>query len=534
MRSLSRALLALPLCLALTACGGEEETPVTPTLGLEGPSSIRVIPGSAGSLDFVLQRNETATGEVSFDVAGLPEGVSATFEPAVLSGTSVATTLHLQAGRDVTRGGFLVTVQATGPESLLAERQFALDIRGLNIEGRVHSRIHGLPPDPVQIRVGTQITMSAPDGTFNIQDVAIPYDLELDAPEIRQRFLGLTTPTPAVSALLVTPARVDSAKDATIEGTIAPAPIAGERVTVCASGPPEVLLPACRTLEGGATAFVLNLKLLGVESSEVRVVARRTVSQESTVMGFNGFAEQTVTIAAERTSVAALNLTSASSTAVPLALTDHDYDTGSFSTWTQFGGHLVHQPLDPIEPVAHVPENGLTFIAASGEMDDHIANAFVLQAVNGALDAPLELPRPLKLFGPAEGEAVSPGMTLGVEDPGPGINSFLLQHESPYRIVLVHTTGDRVTLADFGEAELAETYTWVAYHDDVTDDLDAMVEQGSSLSRIIALESQVVPQFTEGRAALSFSMGGPLGAGSGAAGLAAPVARPGLLPALER
>src|SRR5690606_20320591 len=192
-------------------------------------------------LDFVLQRNETATGEVSFDVTGLPEGVSATFEPAVLSGTSVATTLHLQALRDVERGGFLVTVQATGPESLLAERQFALDIRGLTVEGRVQSSIPGLPPAPMQVRVGTQTTLSAPDGTFTVQDVAIPYDLELDTPEIRQRFLGLTTPAPNVSALTVPPAGLDAAKNATIEGTVSPAPVAGERITVCASGPPAAL-----------------------------------------------------------------------------------------------------------------------------------------------------------------------------------------------------------------------------------------------------------------------------------------------------
>src|SRR5690606_38217204 len=129
-------------------------------------------------------------------------------------------------------------------------------------------------------------------------------------------------------------------------------------------------------------------------------------------------------------------------------------------------------------------------------------------------------------------EAVAPGMTLGIEDPAPGINTFLIQHGS--RIALVHTTGDRVTLADFGEAELEETYMWMAYHDDVTDDLDVMVEQGSSLSRIIALQSVALPRVTEGRSAVSISNGIELGISSGAGALSANTPRPGLLPALER
>src|SRR5690606_11033724 len=143
------------------------------------------------------------------------------------------------------------------------------------------------------------------DGTFTVQDVAIPYDLELDTPEIRQRFLGLTTPAPNVSALTVPPAGLAAAKNATIEGTVCPAPVAGERITVCASGPPAALVSGCGTLEAGETAFVLGFRLLGVETSEVRVVARRAVHQEGVLTGFSGYAEQAVAIAGDRTSVAA-------------------------------------------------------------------------------------------------------------------------------------------------------------------------------------------------------------------------------------
>src|SRR5690606_39628410 len=53
-------LLGLPVLILLLACGGP-----APELGLGGPSTAEAIWGSATSLKFTLERNETATGEVT-------------------------------------------------------------------------------------------------------------------------------------------------------------------------------------------------------------------------------------------------------------------------------------------------------------------------------------------------------------------------------------------------------------------------------------------------------------------------------------
>ncbi|HLT30982.1 MAG TPA: hypothetical protein VK013_13155 [Myxococcaceae bacterium] len=533
MHALSRALVAFPLFLALTACGGKE--PIDPELGLDGPSSIRVIPGSAASVDLALQRNETATDEVRLEVDGLPDGVTATFEPAVLPSTSSSTTLHLQAARDVERGGFLVTVRATGTDSLIAERQFALDIRGLSVEGRVHSTVFELPPESLSVRIGTQSVASNPDGTFSFRDVALPYDLEIEGVDFKERFLGLTTPTPNLSALLAPPAGLVDATFALVEGTVSPAPVAGEEIVICASGPLRAWVIDCNTLPVGQTAFALEFRLLGIESAEVTLMARRTVRQESVLTGFNGYAEQTLTIESGRTSVAALNISSASSTAVPLALADDDFDEVDLRSLTSFGANVdFGQSLDADEPVTHVPDNGVSQVMVMGATAGYQAQAMLLLPVHGPLDAPIELPAPLTVHGPEVGEALSPEMLFAVEAPGPGVNSFLLSRAYPTYVRLVHTNSDRIRLRDFGDdVNLEETYTWAGYHDAVLENLDALAEQRSSLSQIIAMEMGEVARLVDRRYAVAYTSGGELPATAGAT-QAAPAPRLRLPPLLDR
>lgn len=190
----SRTVLAVSLILSLAACGGEEPV-VDPEIGLEGPAALLLHPGSSRSVTLSLQRNETATGEVSFEVSDLPKGVTADFSPPTLPVDGQVTTLTLHAEREADRGAFMVIVRAHGA-GLSAERALALEVRGVTVNGQVNSKVPGLPPEPVTVRIGTLSTETDADDAFVLIDVVPPYDFELQSSNSYVRYVGLASVNP--------------------------------------------------------------------------------------------------------------------------------------------------------------------------------------------------------------------------------------------------------------------------------------------------------------------------------------------------
>src|SRR5690606_29755802 len=116
-------------------------------------------------------------------------------------GTEVAARLTLEAAADTENATNVVTVRVTGPEDLVAEHTFALDVRGLTVEGQVQLGVAG---EWVLVQIGDEWTAPDDEGQFTFGDVTVPYDLHVHGPTFSEHYIGLTTPTPQVRYTLST------------------------------------------------------------------------------------------------------------------------------------------------------------------------------------------------------------------------------------------------------------------------------------------------------------------------------------------
>lgn len=92
---------------------------VTAAPGITVATSSATLSGTAGasvSTGVTLTRVGGYTGDVSLSVTGLPNGVTAAFAPATLSGATVASTLTLTMGASTTPGTYALVVSASGPQ----------------------------------------------------------------------------------------------------------------------------------------------------------------------------------------------------------------------------------------------------------------------------------------------------------------------------------------------------------------------------------------------------------------------------------
>ncbi len=82
---------------------------------------LRLLAGNALDVPVTVSRFNDSSGDVTMDAVGLPGGVTATFTPAVLPGTTTATTMHLaaSAGAGTSPLPFPLTIQATPAGALI-------------------------------------------------------------------------------------------------------------------------------------------------------------------------------------------------------------------------------------------------------------------------------------------------------------------------------------------------------------------------------------------------------------------------------
>lgn len=107
--------LLLVAAAVLAGCGGgggEPSLPASIALSLSAPTA-SAAQGASSPVTITLSRSNFA-GDVTLTAEGLPAGVTASFSPATLSGTTAASVVTLSAGLAATPGTTVVTVRASG------------------------------------------------------------------------------------------------------------------------------------------------------------------------------------------------------------------------------------------------------------------------------------------------------------------------------------------------------------------------------------------------------------------------------------
>lgn len=482
--------------------------PLPPELTLHGPDAAIVHPGSATALTFTLERNETAVGEVTFSLTGLPEGLAAHFEPASLTGDASETTLHLEAEREAAVETVSLTLHATGPDALVVTHALSLDIQTLTVTGRVQSQILGLPPEPLQVRLGAEEVLTDEEGTFTFHDVRLPYDLVVIGPNVTEHFLGLTSTEPRIIGIHLQPRELPTVAT-TLHGSVSPAPVAGETIIVCVESTPQAWATACApaTVNEETSSFEVGVELIDTTSAEVRVVARRFLTVDGELVGFTGEALAEVSIREGAAPALELILVPSASTPVDVGLGEALIGV----SLTSFGDQLaLQQSHDPLSTV-HVPENGSAYVVAMSASATWDGHGMTMRPVTGPLDAPIEIPAPLSQLSPAEGEPLTADTTYITEAPQRGVATHVFEGVSDgnWRSYVVHTTRDRVNLSEI-DAGIDPTHIqiWGIFHEPTSANVDALVETGdTALKRYLAIVVGAPVPVTDLEQALSVNQG---------------------------
>jgi len=129
---------ALLLCVILAACGGGASDSSVPdgkqdapfgSLGFVAPpSSVFVVQGQSATVTVTITRDHN-TDPVTLTASGLPAGVTVAFNPGVLTGSNLSSTITLTAATDATApASGTPTVTATGSHGISAEIQFPVTV----------------------------------------------------------------------------------------------------------------------------------------------------------------------------------------------------------------------------------------------------------------------------------------------------------------------------------------------------------------------------------------------------------------------
>lgn len=110
------ASLALMAGALLSGCSESSSPAPTPTLALAntGATTATAARGSSATYAFTITRGGGFSAPVQLAAEGVPAGVTASFSPASLTGTTTASTMTLAVDAAAAPGTFSVTVRATG------------------------------------------------------------------------------------------------------------------------------------------------------------------------------------------------------------------------------------------------------------------------------------------------------------------------------------------------------------------------------------------------------------------------------------
>lgn len=125
------ALGAIGLLTAI-ACGDDDGSGPTFSIAVTAsPTSLALDPGGTGTVTVTLVRNGGFTDPVNVTVEGLPTGVTATVQPAQLTGATTQATVTVTVANSVAPGTYPATVRASATGVGASTTQYTLTVNAL-------------------------------------------------------------------------------------------------------------------------------------------------------------------------------------------------------------------------------------------------------------------------------------------------------------------------------------------------------------------------------------------------------------------
>lgn len=474
------AILSAVLTIVLAGCASGPSL----TLGL-GSSSIDIVLGASGELDVTV--SGSSSGSVDLSVAGLPAGVTGSFDPATLAGGATSSTLTLVVDAGATEGTSDVTVTATqGSQSATADVQLTLS--ALTVNGRVVGLL-GAPMAGVNVAIDGSIDTTDANGEFTIDGLSVPYDLAVyrtGADPSAHVFAGMTTATPEVLPYALG-TMGGGFPSGTVEGSAPAAVPANHGAVVCVEG---VGMPVygCDRLSPTETAYSTSATWAAGASATVRVHALELeVDADGYPVAYTGFgtsADDTVT---DGGTTSAVDVASYASTPTATTVSGTASPPAGFTLENLLGASRVSSDL--VMPVFDVFDAGGVSTSYSLPMPNLGGGEFQLMAearsgsgagtyswvagLDGSSSVSLPLPAPPAMVSPANAATnVTTATSFTVASDANALNTFVFQTSAVGEPQFaVTTTSDTVNIPDLAGLGLplpgATAYSW------------ALIESGS-------------------------------------------------------
>lgn len=173
-----------------------------PDYGLSlSETSLSTVRGESVQLEVTLERSGGFSEDVTLSLEDAPAGVSGEFSTTLLTGSIASSTLTLEVDASTAEGSYELSVVGTaGSET--REASFTLTVSSVTVSGTVVD-VLGQPLGNVSVKLGSQTTTTASDGSFTLSGTAIPYDITVYSftDQWADTFIGLTRSDPILQVL---------------------------------------------------------------------------------------------------------------------------------------------------------------------------------------------------------------------------------------------------------------------------------------------------------------------------------------------
>lgn len=260
---------ALALTLLLLAACTQQQPSITVALDA---STVELLRGAPETEVLVtLTRSGGAAADVELTLTGLPADVTATFSPAVLSGTTLTSTLTLSAPAEAAEGFHALDITAAGP-GLTAEATLNVAVVGLTVTGQLHGVLTG-PVANVAIASQDDSAVTDSEGRFTLKGLSVPYDITAwsTSGTWLHVYEGLTESEVVLSSTpsVITPATNGTTVSGSLTGDDIPVK-ANQIVMVCLEGLFS-LGSQCDAVNPTEDSFSLNPQWSGATSRSARL-----------------------------------------------------------------------------------------------------------------------------------------------------------------------------------------------------------------------------------------------------------------------
>lgn len=447
--------------LLVAAC---TQAPVI-TLSLDN-ATLEVIRGGDVTIEVTLTRTGNATADVALTVTGLPANVTASFDPATLSGATLTSTMTIAADASAAEGSYDLSVVGTGA-GLNATAALTLDVSSLTVNGRVVGPLNVALPG---VNVGSQGENDLTDagGNFTLTGLTVPYDLSAwsTADGWVQIYQGLSHDELLLAPMSGISATPPVTHSASVTGTLSGGviPVGTDQVVqVCVEGIDGTAY-GCGSVSPTETSYSLTANWYGPSVQEVRLHALQIeMNASSRPVAYLGYATADVVLDNGVAEVVNLDLGSALPTTTVDVTIDYAGATNGILAAVQLGSTAAMPVVQALTPSPSGTEQLLmpvidgasyTFFAIGPASITQFGWQAQVTGTSSTVVVP-ELPVPITPADSATGVTTATNFTALNPQDGPLTFTFTESGSGPQ--VAVSTMDETIALPDLSPYGLSWT-----------------------------------------------------------------------------